>query len=169
LPNVRFLKEGEMPRDLFEAMMQGWARLNPTQRERFFQAGLSTNEGGLPLTDLSASGIALDYVGVAVKKEKAMGMDILGRDWNFRCSATFWEECLSLAEAFGWERAATVAPATCHQGNRHDSWDGNYRTNDYQQVTDDDARAFAWAQASDRRRHEGTVSQCRADQNNQDL
>ena len=29
-----------MPRDLFEATMQGWARLNPQQRERFFQAGL---------------------------------------------------------------------------------------------------------------------------------
>lgn len=29
-----------MPRDLFEATMQGWARLNPEQRERFFQAGL---------------------------------------------------------------------------------------------------------------------------------
>jgi hypothetical protein len=30
-----------MPRaDLFEATMQGWARLNPSQRERFFQAGL---------------------------------------------------------------------------------------------------------------------------------
>jgi hypothetical protein len=26
--------------DLFEATMQGWARLNPSQRERFFQAGL---------------------------------------------------------------------------------------------------------------------------------
>ena len=26
--------------DLFEATMQGWARLNPQQRERFFQAGL---------------------------------------------------------------------------------------------------------------------------------
>jgi hypothetical protein len=53
------------------------------------------------------------------------------------------EECLSLAEAFGWERARTVAPATCHQGDCHYRWDGNYRTNDYQQVTDDDARAFA--------------------------
>ena len=29
-----------MPRDLFEATMQGWARLNPAQRERFFQASL---------------------------------------------------------------------------------------------------------------------------------
>ena len=26
--------------DLFEATMQGWARLTPQQRERFFQAGL---------------------------------------------------------------------------------------------------------------------------------
>ena len=26
--------------DLFEATMQGWSRLNPQQRERFFQAGL---------------------------------------------------------------------------------------------------------------------------------
>ena len=26
--------------DLFEATMQGWARLNPSQRERLFQAGL---------------------------------------------------------------------------------------------------------------------------------
>jgi hypothetical protein len=26
--------------DLFERTMQGWARLNPAQRERFFQAGL---------------------------------------------------------------------------------------------------------------------------------
>jgi hypothetical protein len=26
--------------DLFEATMQGWARLTPSQRERFFQAGL---------------------------------------------------------------------------------------------------------------------------------
>ena len=30
-----------MPRaDLFDATMQGWARLNPAQRERFFQSGL---------------------------------------------------------------------------------------------------------------------------------
>jgi hypothetical protein len=34
------LKGRDMPRDLFEATMQGWARLNPSQRERFFQAGL---------------------------------------------------------------------------------------------------------------------------------
>ena len=26
--------------DLFERTMQGWTRLNPQQRERFFQAGL---------------------------------------------------------------------------------------------------------------------------------
>jgi hypothetical protein len=39
--DTTLLKGREMPRaDLFEATMQGWARLNPQQRERFFQAGL---------------------------------------------------------------------------------------------------------------------------------
>ena len=40
LLNGSTLKGREMPRDLFEATMQGWARLNPQQRERFFRAGL---------------------------------------------------------------------------------------------------------------------------------
>ena len=31
--------------DLFEATMQGWARLNPQQRERFFKAGLKERCG----------------------------------------------------------------------------------------------------------------------------
>jgi hypothetical protein len=40
LPNSR-LKGREMRRtDLFEATMQGWAWLNPSQRERVFQSGL---------------------------------------------------------------------------------------------------------------------------------
>jgi hypothetical protein len=39
--NLAFSKAREMRRvDLFEATMQGWARLNPQQRERFFQTGL---------------------------------------------------------------------------------------------------------------------------------
>jgi hypothetical protein len=39
--NTTLLKGREMRRtDLFEVTMQGWARLNPEQRERFFQAGL---------------------------------------------------------------------------------------------------------------------------------
>jgi hypothetical protein len=29
-----------MRHDLFERTMQGWARLNPVQRERFFRSGL---------------------------------------------------------------------------------------------------------------------------------
>ncbi|MGM4959064.1 hypothetical protein ACT4MK_27610 [Bradyrhizobium barranii] len=38
---ICFSKAREMRRtDLFEATMQGWARLNPQQRQRFFQAGL---------------------------------------------------------------------------------------------------------------------------------
>jgi hypothetical protein len=39
--SIRFSKEREMRRiDLVEATMQGWARLDPQQRERFFKAGL---------------------------------------------------------------------------------------------------------------------------------
>jgi hypothetical protein len=40
--------------------------------------------------------------------------------------------------------AGTEAPSGCHQCGA-DEWDGNYWTNDYQGVTDDDARAFAAA------------------------
>jgi hypothetical protein len=37
--NLAFSKAREMRRvDLFEATMQGWARLNPSQRERFAKA-----------------------------------------------------------------------------------------------------------------------------------
>jgi hypothetical protein len=74
-----------------------------------------------------------------------MGMDILGSDWVFGCGTVFWVECLALAKAFAWEPAGTVAPAPCHQGDCYDAWDGNYRTNDYQEVTDADAHAFAMA------------------------
>jgi hypothetical protein len=74
-----------------------------------------------------------------------MGMDILGSDWDFGCGAVFWAECLALARAFGWEPAGTVAPAPCHQGDCYDAWNGNYLTNDYQEVTDADAHAFAMA------------------------
>jgi len=40
--DTTLLKGREMPRTdpLFERTVQGWARLNPAQRERFFQAGL---------------------------------------------------------------------------------------------------------------------------------
>jgi hypothetical protein len=57
----------------------------------------------------------------------------------------FWGECLTLAEVFGWTPAETEAPAPCHQGGPNRNWNGNYGTNDYQEVTDDDARAFAAA------------------------
>jgi hypothetical protein len=41
LLNVRFSKAREMRRvDLFEVTMRGWARLTPSQRDRFFQSGL---------------------------------------------------------------------------------------------------------------------------------
>jgi|ERR1700730_398963 len=74
-----------------------------------------------------------------------MGMDISFRRGEFRCSASFWVKCLTLAKVFGWVPAGTEAPAACHQGGPNREWGGNYRTNDYQEVTDEDARAFAAA------------------------
>jgi hypothetical protein len=73
-----------------------------------------------------------------------MGMDILGRGWDFSCSAAFWAECLAVAEACGWEPADTIAPAPCHQGGNR-AWNGGYHSNDYHEVTDADARAFSAA------------------------
>ena len=74
-----------------------------------------------------------------------MGMDILFNRGDFRCSARFWGECLTLAEVFGWIAAGTEAPCECVQGVITRDWGGGYGTNDYQQVTDEDARAFAAA------------------------
>ena len=73
-----------------------------------------------------------------------MGMEILGSDWSFSCSAAFWAECLALAEACGWEPEGTLAPAWCDQGGDR-AWGGHYHTNDHQEVTDADARTFSAA------------------------
>jgi hypothetical protein len=70
-----------------------------------------------------------------------MGMDLLGRDGHDeRVSAEGWRECLECAVQFGWKPAGTVAP-TDYCGE----WNGNYWSNDWQMVTDRDARALGEA------------------------
>ena len=71
-----------------------------------------------------------------------MGIDILGRDQDMSCRADFWEGCLLVAVAFGWEPTGTV-PSDHFPAS--DDWDGNYWSNDWQTVTVDDASAFAAA------------------------
>jgi hypothetical protein len=60
-----------------------------------------------------------------------------------------WGNCLRLARAFGWQPAGTLAPAENTRWARTDGktaeWDGDYSTNELQQVTDEDAMAFSVA------------------------
>ena len=78
-----------------------------------------------------------------------MGVDLIGHG-----GASFnwhrWRACLDVAVAFGWEPAGTVAPdprkwnglpVVAPEGD----WNGTYCTNDYQEVTDLDARALGLA------------------------
>jgi hypothetical protein len=68
-----------------------------------------------------------------------MGYDLQGRGGaSFNIAA--WSMCLDVATAFGWKPAGTIGPDDCDG-----EWGGGYFSNDYQQVTDDDARALAAA------------------------
>ena len=68
-----------------------------------------------------------------------MGVDLIGRR-NSRFSAGAWDYCLEVAVAFGWKPAGTVTPL-----DFSGEWSGTYCSNDFQIVTDKDARALAAA------------------------
>jgi hypothetical protein len=78
-----------------------------------------------------------------------MGYDLYGKGGYFGCSNQAWYHCLDVACAFGWEPAGTRLPdgPPEAQGNPGADWkwDGKYNSNDWQIVTDDDAKAFAAA------------------------
>ena len=69
-----------------------------------------------------------------------MGMDLLGTNGDERFSLSGWRMCLERAVEFGWNPEGTVAPKelVCE-------WNGGYHTNDFQLVTDRDARALGEA------------------------
>jgi len=69
-----------------------------------------------------------------------MGMDLLREGVNERFSAISWCECLKRAIEFGWTPEGTVAPL-----DFPGQWDGDYCGNDFQQVTDRDARGLGEA------------------------
>jgi hypothetical protein len=60
-----------------------------------------------------------------------------------------WGNCYRLARAFGWLPAGTVAPAANTRWAQTEGltaeWDGNYFSNDQQQVADDDSKALSAA------------------------
>lgn len=69
-----------------------------------------------------------------------MGMDLLGKQGDERFSHQGWVMCLERAIQFGWTPAGTVAATDFPR-----DWQGGYCTNDYQVVTDRDARALGEA------------------------
>lgn len=87
-----------------------------------------------------------------------MGVDIVGGP-SLNWSA--WRYCLDMALQFGWEPAGTVLPEDCpFPGNEgiggreraqrawqeaRSKWRGSYTTNDFQLVTEPDAKALAKA------------------------
>jgi hypothetical protein len=69
-----------------------------------------------------------------------MGMDLLGKHGDERFNAGGWRWCLERAKEFGWTPEGTVAPKDFPR-----EWGGHYLTNDYQTVTDSDARSLGEA------------------------
>jgi hypothetical protein len=77
-----------------------------------------------------------------------MGMDLRGAGGNFRFPVHGWSAVLHLARDFGgWEPQGTEPPEYYRQRALADGepldWSGTYGTNDYQQVTEADARNLA--------------------------
>jgi hypothetical protein len=76
-----------------------------------------------------------------------MGVDLFGHGgamFNWHA----WRSCLNIAEKFGWVPAGTEAPSWNEGGDippadRDPEWDGSYFCNEFQSVTDTDAKAMA--------------------------
>jgi hypothetical protein len=87
-----------------------------------------------------------------------MGVDLYGKHGGYvYMNWTNWEYCLETAYSYGWKPRGTVAadPAFLQdvygpvregfQEPDYSEWDGSYFSNNWQIVTDDDARAIAEA------------------------
>lgn len=69
-----------------------------------------------------------------------MGVDLLSDHGDERFSAWAWDHCCERAIEFGWKPEGTVA-AKEFPGE----WSGGYGGNDFQMVTDSDARSLGEA------------------------
>jgi hypothetical protein len=83
-----------------------------------------------------------------------MGVDLVGHSLRYNWAG--WEFLFDTAVHFGWKPAGTEAPnlefldpdteeVIEERSVPKDQWDGGYFGNDYQQVTDEDAAAWAAA------------------------
>lgn len=83
-----------------------------------------------------------------------MGVDLIGRGMSVNWNG--WHQMLALAAAFGWDPQGTMAPDDFER-----QWDGTYCSNDFQRVTDADARNIGLAlhRALDAARNEMPLTQ----------
>lgn len=68
-----------------------------------------------------------------------MGMDLLGKNADVSCRMAAWDECQVIAGWFGWIPKGTEPPDDFNGTD----WDGRYHGNDYQYVTDADAKSMS--------------------------
>ena len=78
-----------------------------------------------------------------------MGYDLHGRGGYFGVDILDWRPCVETAQTWGWKPSGTLLPygppeAQGDPGSDW-TWDGNYFSNDFQEVTDRDARALGEA------------------------
>jgi len=74
-----------------------------------------------------------------------MGMDITGKG-RVSFSHGSWSEILKTALEYEWQPVGTLAPQELDlEGNVHTykNWDGNYSSNEYQTITEEDAENLA--------------------------
>lgn len=69
-----------------------------------------------------------------------MGMDLVSDHGEQRFTAMGWYMCLKYAIEFGWIPEGTAAPI-----DFPGQWQGDYCSNDFQRVTDSDARKLGEA------------------------
>ena len=78
-----------------------------------------------------------------------MGYDLQSKHDYFSATNGNWDYLTETALAFGWQPAGTVYPIHNEDGGKSyeagETWSGGYFTNDFQRVTDNDARELAAA------------------------
>jgi hypothetical protein len=78
-----------------------------------------------------------------------MGWDLEGRGGYCRVQWGDWTPCLETAQLFGWKPAGTLLPYGPPEARGDPGpdweWSGTYLSNDWQEVTNADAKAFAAA------------------------
>jgi hypothetical protein len=73
-------------------------------------------------------------------KEREVGMDLHGPQGYWSCNWRAWRFLLNAAQEFGWQPRGTLPPHDCEG-----EWKGGYYSNDWQEVTPEDARELGEA------------------------